>query len=780
MDNRHSPDIQETHFTRYMDLVFLGLIIFLFLLAIFDLSVGVSNDAVNFLNSAMGSKAAKFRTILIIAGAGIFIGAVMSNGMMDIARHGIFRPSHFSFFDVLCIFMTVMVIDIILLDIFNSLGMPTSTTVSMVFELLGAAFAISLLKMFEGTDNLGLNDLINTEKAFSVILGIFLSIAIAFIFGTIVQFITRTLFTMEYRKASKWLTSAFSAFAITIIVWFMLFKGLRSSSVMTPETKAWLDANAYWVLGCVFAALTVLMRIFCTRKVNPLRIVVLCGTFALAMAFAGNDLVNFIGVPLAALSSWQDYAAAGAADPNTHMMDVLETSASTPFYFLLGSGVIMVVALATSKKAQNVSKTEIGLGAKGGMEDEMFGSSAIARKIVRNTLRISQSIVNHIPLKARRWIDRRFEMPASPDDSGAAYDLLRASVNLMLAALLIAGGTQLKLPLSTTFVTFMVAMGTSLADRAWGRESAVFRITGVISVIGGWFITAGVAFVAAALLVTVMHYGGNFVMVLAGLVAIFLLIRSNRRYKKKAAEEKGDVMFRTILETNDSAEGWQLLNRYIADRQVEFLNFASGTYSQLCQGLINDQVKDLSKAASALDKCKQELKNRRRKMTLCLRHVDGNILLEKSTWFHMSNNMCQSIMYSLKRIDEVSKEHVDNNFQPLSPAMRAQCEEVRTTATDFFSASVEAIENGAHSKNIIILRREIDAFKDRLSAYIHSVYSNLHNDDTQNMSVAYVYLNLLQETQESMSSLRRLLRASHKLQTAPSMEPSHISIDRAK
>lgn len=761
-----------------MDIVFLGLIVFLFLLAIFDLSVGVSNDAVNFLNSALGSKAAKFKTILIIAGIGVFLGAVMSNGMMDIARHGIFRPSHFSFFDVICIFMAVMVIDIILLDVFNSLGMPTSTTVSMVFELLGAAFAVSLLKMMEGSANLGLNDLINTEKAFSVILGIFLSIAIAFVFGTIVQFITRCLFTMNYRKTSPWFRSVYSGLAITIIIWFMLFKGLKSSSIMTPDAVHWLDVNAIWVLGCAFVVLTLLMRLISYFKFDVLRIVVLSGTFALAMAFAGNDLVNFIGVPLAALSSWQDFAASGSSDATTYMMHSLNESATTPFYFLLGAGVIMVVALATSKKAQNVSKTEIGLGAKGGFEDEMFGSSAISRKIVRNTIKLSKSIVSHTPASVRRWIDSRFETPESANKSGAAYDMLRASVNLMLAALLIAGGTQLKLPLSTTFVTFMVAMGTSLADRAWGRESAVFRITGVISVIGGWFITAGVAFVAAALLVTVMHYGGSFVMVLAGLVAIVLLICSNRRFKKKVAEENGDVMFRAILNTEDSREGWNLLNRYIADCQINFIRYAADTYRSLCDGLINDRVKELHRASTSLDKCKQQLKNRRRRLTLCLRHVNGNILLEKSTWFHMSNNMCQSIMYSLKRIDEVTTEHVDNNFQPLDGAMRAQCEAVEAGVLEYLERAAEVIGNGAHGKPVIELRREIDGFKDQLSTYIHGVYSNLHIGDTQNMSVAYVYLNLLQETQEGMSSLRRLLRSAHKLQTAPSTEPSHISANR--
>ena len=466
-----------------MEILFLCIIIFLFLLAVFDLSVGVSNDAVNFLNSAMGTKGASFKRIIIVASIGVFIGAAMSNGMMDIARHGIFRPEQFSFYDLICIFMAVMVTDIILLDIFNSLGMPTSTTVSMVFELLGATFVVALIKMAGGSD-LGFNDLLNTEKALSVILGIFLSVAIAFVFGTLVQFLSRMIFSFNYRSRLKWKIGIFGGICATAIVYFLLIKGAKDLSFMTPEVKGWIKANTGLIIAGCLAFFTILMQLLHILKVNVLKVIVMMGTFALAMAFAGNDLVNFIGVPLSGLASYQDYVANGGGDAHGFLMGSLNGPANTPIYFLIGAGAIMVVSLATSKKARNVSKTEIGLGSQQG-GDEMFGSSRIARRLVRWSLTAINWTREHTPRRVRLWFNRRFNPDEMIMEQGAAFDLIRGSINLVLAGALIALGTSLKLPLSTTFVTFMVAMGTSLADRAWGRETAVFRITGVISVIGG-------------------------------------------------------------------------------------------------------------------------------------------------------------------------------------------------------------------------------------------------------------------------------------------------------
>ncbi len=744
-----------------MEILFLCVVIFLFLLAIFDLSVGVSNDAVNFLNSAIGSRAASFKRVLIVASIGVFIGAAMSNGMMDIARHGIFRPEHFSFYDLICIFMAVMVTDIILLDIFNSLGMPTSTTVSMVFELLGATFVVALIKMAGGID-LGFNDLLNTEKALSVILGIFLSVAIAFFFGTVVQFIARMIFSFNYRSNLKWKIGIFGGICATAIVYFMLIKGAKDLTFMTPELKAWINDHTWLIMLASFGFFTILMQLLHICRVNVLKVIVLMGSFSLAMAFAGNDLVNFIGVPLSGLASYQDYIANGGGDAHGFLMNSLNGPANTPIYFLIGAGVIMVVSLATSKKAKNVTKTEIGLGSQQG-GDEMFGSSRISRRLVRWTLSFLNWVRNVTPLRVRNWFNRRFNVDETIMDQGASFDLIRGSVNLVLAGALIAFGTSLKLPLSTTFVTFMVAMGTSLADRAWGRESAVFRITGVISVIGGWVLTAGAAFIGAGIIVAAMHYGGHWVMFLLAALTIFLIIRSNRRFSKKNdADNGGDALFQTIITTQDKTQTWPLLLMYITEQQQGFLAYAEEKYRDITAAFIGDNAGVLNKAESSLAKHKTVLKNARRKETLCLRHLTREMAIEKSTWFYLSNNLCMNILYNLRRINEVCKEHVENNFMPLPPRYATECELLRTRISTLFNDTLELMKSGDIS-TISVLRRHCDEIKDIVSDTYHRAHDQLRDGDTSAMAVLYVYVNMLQETQEMVSSIRKYLRAFAKL-----------------
>lgn len=744
-----------------MDILFLCVVIFLFLLAIFDLSVGVSNDAVNFLNSAIGSKAASFKRILIVASIGVFIGAAMSNGMMDIARHGIFRPEYFSFYDLICIFMAVMVTDIILLDVFNTLGMPTSTTVSMVFELLGATFVVSLIKMAGDTEGLGLNDLLNTEKALSVILGIFLSVAIAFVFGTLVQFLSRMIFSFNYRSKLKWKIGIFGGLCATAIVYFLLIKGAKDLTFMTPEVKGWIKTNTLLIIGCCFAGFTVLMQLLHAFKMNVLKVIVLMGTFALAMAFAGNDLVNFIGVPLTGLASYQDYMANGAGDSTGFLMGSLNGPSNTPLYFLVGAGLIMVVSLATSRKARRVVQTEIGLGSQNG-GDEMFGSSRLARRLVRWSLSFLAWVRRVTPIKVRAWFNRRFNVDETIMDQGAAFDLIRGSVNLVLAGALIALGTSLKLPLSTTFVTFMVAMGTSLADRAWGRESAVFRITGVISVIGGWFLTAGVAFIGAGVIVLMMHYGGHWVMFALAVLTIFLIIRSNRRFRAKNVEDSGDTLFQTILSTKDRQEAWLLLVMLITDRQRKFISFAEESYRNMTAAFVKEDVRMLDRTENALVRQKDVLKSSRRKETLCLRHVSRETAIEKSAWFHLGNNCCMSILYNLRRISEICKEHVDNNFLPFPPAYIGDFEKMRTGVSALFN-EVLAMIDGERTESIPTLRRHCDDIKGMVSYTYHTLYIHLRDGDAATISVLYVYLNCLQETHEMVSNLRKYLRAYAKL-----------------
>lgn len=744
-----------------MDLIFLGIVIFLFLLAVFDLSVGVSNDAVNFLTSAVGSRAASFKRIMIVASIGVFIGAAMSNGMMDVARHGIFRPENLSFYDVIAIFMAVMVTDIILLDIFNSLGMPTSTTVSMVFELLGATFVVALFKIASPENTLGIGELLNTEKALSVILGIFLSVAIAFVFGTVVQFLTRLIFTFEYKSRLKWKAGLFGGVACTAIIYFMLLKGIKDLTIMTPELKIWISENTLLILGSCLVVFTVIMQILHWLKVNVFKVVVLLGTFSLAMAFAGNDLVNFIGVPLTSLASYQDYMASGGGNLHGFMMGSLNGPAQTPFYFLVGAGMIMVVSLATSKKARQVTQTTVGLSAQS-QGDEMFGSSRIGRSLVRGALNTFSWISEHTPAGVKRWLGRRLDATKAQPEDGAAFDLVRGSVNLMLAGILIAWGTSMKLPLSTTFVTFMVAMGTSLADRAWGRESAVFRITGVISVIGGWFLTAGAAFIGAGIIVAAMHYGGHWVMLLLAVTTILIIIRSNRRFGNKKDLENGDALFQAIISSPDKNQTWPLLLMYITEQQQSFLAYAEEKYRTITAAFINENAGALSKAESSLTKHKTILKNARRKETLCLRHLKREMAIEKSTWFYLSNNLCMNILYNLRRINEVCKEHVENNFMPLPAHYANECELLRTRISTLFNDTLQLMKSG-DVEAITILRRHCEEIKDVVSDTYHRAHDHLRDGDTSTMAVTYVYVNMLQETQEMVSSIRKYLRAFAKL-----------------
>ena len=746
-----------------MEIVYFSFIVFLFMLAVFDLVVGVSNDAVNFLNSAIGAKVARFRTILIIASIGVFVGATMSNGMMDIARHGIFQPQMFSFNDLLCIFLAVMVTDVVLLDVFNTLGMPTSTTVSMVFELLGGTFILSLLKIAtDETGLLGFADLLNTDKALSVILGIFLSVAVAFIFGTVVQWLSRLIFTFNYTSKLKWKIGLFGGIATTCILYFALLKGLKDSSFMTPEYNAWIKENTMYLVGGCFVVSTVLMQVFHWCKINVFKIVIFMGTFALALAFAGNDLVNFVGVPLAAYSAYQDFAANGAGQADTFMMSSLNESAKTPFIFLFLSGVVMVYALATSKKAQNVVKTSVDLSRQDEGE-EMFGSSRVARSIVRGANNVNEFFSKYTPKPLVRWIDARFNKDEAILAQGAAFDLVRASINLVLSGLLIALGTSLKLPLSTTYVTFIVAMGSSLADRAWSRESAVFRITGVLNVIGGWFLTAGIAFSACALVTIAMYYGGAVVMALFVFVAVFILIKSNFSTKRKDETDYEEQLFKGIMNAKDKAECWGLLKKHVCATQQEMLDFVWKTYEDVVNGFVDEDLKTLRRAVKRIDAEKSRRKKLRQRELVGMRRIDKRNSLEKNTWFHLASNSGEQMLYCLKRMSEPCKEHVDNNFNPLSRECIEEILPVKKKIVDYLMRSERIVEDRDY-EHIDALLAEEEAYKQQLSEMRRAQEDRIQMDLSQGLKVSLVYLNLLQETQELLSDLRHYLRAFKRFQ----------------
>lgn len=741
-----------------MEWMYLGMVIFLFILAAFDLFVGVSNDAVNFLNSAIGSKAAKFRTLVIIASVGVFFGCVLSNGMMDIARHGIFTPQYFSFRDVMYIYLAVMVTDIVLLDIFNSFGMPTSTTVSMVFELLGASFAFVLIKMAGDGMVLGLGDYLNTSKALEVILGIFMSVPIAFVFGSLVQWIVRNVFTFGITRNLRWKIGIYGGIAITSIIYFMLFKGLKDLSFMSADVKDFLNTHILLLLGCIFVVSTVVMQVLHLCKVNVFRVVVLCGTFALATAFAGNDLVNFIGVPLAGYSSFLDFSqnAAGVA-PDSFMMASLGESAKTPIIFLVAAGAIMVFSLATSKKARKVVQTEVGLSRKN-EGDEMFGSSKVARSLVRFSNSVAGAVLRYTPMKVRRYVDSRFQIPEDYDDNGAAYDMCRASVNLCVASLLIALGTSLKLPLSTTFVTFMVAMGSSLADRAWSRESAVFRITGVLTVIGGWFITAGVAFTACFAVAMAMRFGGVVAVVVIVVAGLYSIIHSQQRFAKKEREENEgeDVLFQQMITAKDRSTIVPMLTRHMDVSVAEEITKYADWLKTSTDALFAESLRPMRHTMKDLNRNKRELKNLRRRETICLRRALPPIAgVKLSTSFHLVHNGLRQMLYGLIRIVEPACEHVDNNFMPIPSAQAERFCSLRNRFVELALEMASNFRNLRTEDNERLLAASSELRKD-FDRFCEDVGVSMQNADV-NLNSATLLLHMVRETQQLVVELEGLV-----------------------
>lgn len=750
-----------------METIYLCIVIFLLCLAVFDLFVGVSNDAVNFLQSAVGARVATFRTILIIASLGVAIGAVMSTGMMDVARHGIMVPCHYSFHEVIIIFLAVMVTDVIVLDVFNTLGMPTSTTVSLVFELLGGTAMLAFLKVV-ADNSLDYSALLNSDQALKVIIAIFVSVAISFVVGMVVMWISRVVFTFNFSKHSRYSIAIFGGVAFTALAYFIFLKGIGKSPYIPNNVSEYISDNTNMLLVYTFIGAAIVTEILHLCKVNIFRVTVLLGTFALAMAFAGNDLVNFIGVPLAGLDSYTDFTThAAGASADSFMMSSLMESAKTPPYYLFAAGVIMIVAMATSKKARNVIKTSVDLSRQD-EGDEMFGSSRAARAIVRFVQSMVETVAHFVPVSVRNWINARFDTSVMPVDDnekgeGAAFDIVRAAVNLVIASMLITFGTNHKLPLSTTYVTFMVAMGSSLADRAWSRESAVFRVTGVLSVIGGWFITAGVAFLTCALVAICMWYGGFVVQFLFIALVVFMLWRSNRQYKKKREQTKSeDDSFRLMMRTRDKEIVWEMLCKHVRDTQTKTCRYVLEQYNNLLDGFNSQKVSGLRKTESGLRKRLDLLKKLRRQELLGLKHSPMEVAAEKNTWFHIGANSDQQYIYTLRRMLAPVKEHVDNNFNPVPEEYIKEYEPVRNSVNDLMKMTCDEIETNRYDQYRSILA-EADACKDQLSV-IRKVHLNRIQTaaDNKNLQVDMVYLNILQETQQLLSVMRHQLRSAKK------------------
>jgi phosphate/sulfate permease len=645
-----------------MDNMYLVLVIVLFALAFSDLIVGVSNDAVNFLNSAIGSKVAPRYVIMILASLGILVGATFSSGMMEVARKGIFFPDQFYFSEIMIIFLAVMIADVILLDLFNTFGLPTSTTVSIVFELLGAAVAVSLIKIYSTGGQL--STFINSATALLIISGILLSIVVAFTLGTIVQYLTRIIFTFNFKKNIKYYGAIWGATSITSITYFILIKGAKGSSFISPETLDFIKANTMYIIMVSFLCWTILFQlIIWLTRINILKIIILVGTFALAMAFAGNDLVNFIGVPLAGFSSYKAFAAEAGADPNQFLMTSLTGKVQTETYMLIIAGLVMAVTLWFSRKARTVSDTEINLSRQGDGE-ERFGASTFSKNLVRGAISIINTVERFVPKFVRRFAARRFtevdKTNKKSKKNKSSFDLIRASVNLTVASILISFATSLKLPLSTTYVTFMVAMGSSFGDGAWGRESAVYRVSGVTSVIGGWFLTAFLAFVTALTFAYIISYGGSIALTALIILAVLFIVKTHTLHRKRETEKEKEVDLddNRILRHSDVVEK---SSRNI----IQTLEIISKSYTDTIKGLAGEDrksLKDTREEVEALNKKVKKLKSKIHRTIDNLREES----IETGHYYVQVLDYLREMAHSATFMLHNVYEHIDNNHSGLS------------------------------------------------------------------------------------------------------------------
>jgi len=729
------------------------MLVALAVLAIVDLVVGVSNDAVNFLNSAIGSKAISVRNIMIIASLGVFFGAITSSGMMEVARKGIFNPNMFMFQDIMFIFMAVMITDILLLDVFNSLGMPTSTTVSIVFELLGAAVCISLIKI-SANDAESFSDLwnyINYETAAKIIFGILLSVVVAFSVGAIVQFSSRLIYSFNFEKRATYISALFGGFAITAITYFIIIKGMKGTPFY-KDVKFLIEGNTLGIIAGSFIIWSVisqlLIKIF---KINILKLIIGIGTFSLAMAFSGNDLVNFVGVPIAAWNSYQAWEISGVA-ADAFSMGVLAKKVPSNIWLLLIAGAIMVITLWTSSKAQNVIKTGIDLSRQG-EGHEKFQPNPLSRVVVRAAMSLNKGIGFIVPKSTLNFIDSKFQKPVIelPKDKTyelPAFDLVRASVNLIVAGILISIATSMKLPLSTTYVTFMVAMGTSLADRAWGRESAVYRVAGVLNVIGGWFLTAITAFLAAALVAYLISWDMVMIPILLAIVA-FLIGRNTLIHREKSKNvKKREYIERSELIT---------INGVIeesADHISEVISRVNKLYSNVVNDLAEHDLNKLRKTDKHVKKLNDEIDGLKDGVFYFIKSLDETSV-QASKFYIMVLGYLQDVAQSISYISRASYKHVNNNHKNLKKAQLKDLEKIDNQLSSILSKEAAIFENRALDNLNELLIEKSELLKS-VSLSIESQVSRIRTDETSPKNTT-LYFSVLLETKDLIKALMNLL-----------------------
>lgn len=736
-----------------MDNIYILMLVALGVLAIADLVVGVSNDAVNFLNSAIGSKAISFKTIMIVASLGIAFGALSSSGMMEVARKGIFVPGEFYFNEIMIIFMAVMITDILLLDFFNTLGMPTSTTVSIVFELLGAAVVMSLIKISASeTETLAdLTRYINTDKASEIILGILLSVVVAFSVGAFIQYVSRLLLSFNFEKKAAWVGNLFGGIAATAITYFIFIKGLKGTTLIPSDYKEFVFSNTATIVAVSFVIWTVISTLLNTFfKVNIYKFIILIGTFAIAMAFAGNDLVNFIGVPIAALQSYEAWSISGVA-AEAFSMEVMGKKVATPTLLLFAAGMIMVLTLVFSKKAKGVLKTSIDLSSQDSVK-ERFQPNFLSRGIVRLAIGTSNIFSAVIPASSQKIIEKKFEklnVKAVKGEDAPAFDMVRAAVNLMVASILISIATSMKLPLSTTYVTFMVAMGTSLADRAWGSESAVYRVAGVLNVIGGWFFTAFIAFISAGIIAYIIFLGKGAAIAVLLLITLALLIRNYLAYKNNS----GAKVDSSTLKKSESKTVQGIIEES-ADNISHVVSRTNKIYSEVLSGLAKQDLKKLKKSKKGVEKLNAEIEELRDHIFYFIKNLDDTSVRGSSFYIIILGHLTD-IAQSLELITKKSYKHVNNNHKALKFNQIKDLQEIDASFDTLLSDIVSTFDKREFEKLEGILKRKEKAFED-ISAMIHKQIVRTRTEESSPKNTT-LYFSLLTETKDLVTGLISLM-----------------------
>ncbi len=734
-----------------MEIVYLIIVILLFALAASDLIVGVSNDAVNFLNSAVGSKVSSFRVIMIIAALGILVGALFSSGMMEVARKGIFNPGEFYFGEIMIIFMAVMVTDVLLLDAYNTIGLPTSTTVSIVFELLGAAVGMATIKILMSEADLSVGQFINSSKALAIISGILLSVFIAFTIGAIIQYLVRVAFSFNFKKRIKYIGGLWGGIAFTALTYFMLIKGAKGASFMSEDVKTWITDNSWLIIVYSLIGWTVTLQLlFWIFRINILKVIVLVGTFSLAMAFAGNDLVNFIGVPIAGYNSWEYFTESGSNDPFGMLMGALGGKVPTPGLFLIGAGIIMVITLYTSKKARSVLKTSIDLSRQE-EGDERFRPTWVSQLLVKSSIRFSNRFTKVIPTGLKDTINRQFEQPKeqNTDPDPPAFDLIRASVNLTVASVLIAFGTSLKLPLSTTYVTFMVAMGTSLADNAWGRESAVYRISGVMTVIGGWFLTALSAFIVAFIVVYIFYYGEIYAMFGMMIIVGYVIYHSHKFHKKSVTEDNEDSLRVTeISEENIHTKSVESI--------VKNLSVLNKTLGECYEAIKNEDSKALKKINKKIGVVTTKTKYMKDHINVIVEKL-RETSVDTSYYFVQVLDFMREALHSLSHIIIPARNHIENNHKPLIAAQLEEFYDITISYQKINKLIVKSISSGDYSK-----QSDIQELLNKLVALIEVYNKNqIKRIKTQEVGTknSVLFLSILNEMKQLAFSTINLYKS---------------------